>query len=216
MPITRKQLLKRALVGAIALSVPKIPALGRPDAYDTSIVRITSARTAIPSAARYEHSREQPAGLMYFDETAEWQPDLYALTAQNAHWLEDELLPRQAMAQREVGSFLLPPQTSRFFRPQDILRDEYSGENFYVSRVDHDKGRIWTEVMGKTQLSVPIINPRDELVALRESHPAPEPGELLDEADPLRRSRLLLPPAMRGTSAQRIPVYGPRPDWMND
>lgn len=164
MALTRRSVLKRALVGGGLLVFGKLP---QPNPLPaTSIVRVTSLRTAVPSAARYIGLDEQIALL---------EPDvgplmdlleagkIRAVTAQRVEWLEDELVPRYSAAHnRGFGVYKLPPSNSQYFMPQDIIRDEHSGENYHVERVDHDHGLLYTREVGWTAVSMPVIDPRPE------------------------------------------------------
>ena len=196
MALTRGELMRRALVGSAVLVMPKLPTFSSPAVEELvqgpGIVRITGARTGLPTAARYL-SVDDTIALLEPDETPlvelmrrerlGWKTDgpqgtLRAVTAQRVEWLEDELMPRWSdVAKREMspnaelGIFTLPPQSSQFFWKDDIIRDEHNGNNYLITRVDHEVGKLYVRELGFTKESAPLVSPEDELKALIENAP---------------------------------------------
>lgn len=189
MALTRAELLKRALIGGVLLQFGKLPELAPNATVSTEVVRIASARTAIPTAARYtnyEWLEDQITPNYHQQLETDAAPlttllrdhrnmddsviqSRRAVTAQRVQWLEDELMPRGSQAETDgFGMFTLPPQNAHFFMPEDIIRDSHSGENYHVSRVDYDKGILYTREVGYTPHDMPVIDPLEESRAIAE------------------------------------------------
>lgn len=181
--MNRAQLLRRCMVGGVVLAFGKLPetlaelpeaAAPAPEIAALEPSTITVMRTGIPTAARING---RPA----------------AITAQHVEWLEDEIMPEYAsnyLYPDEISTIRVPPGNQNYFKVDDIIREEDTGECMVVVAIGHKTtpGHALNQIrrgdmvlpaaagyihhaldvqyVGWTRESVPIIDPGPELAEL--------------------------------------------------
>lgn len=177
--LTRGQVLRRALVGGALITFGKLPeqvekVFGPQPA--------AAARTAIPTSARLvpvgfipgERSEGESLFLTDFAprESGEWVTreswqrvnNIVLLTAQKAEWLEP-IEGHPPVIGGEFVDAVMPPNSTRFYQVDDILRAAHNGDCYRVRAVmNHDS--LSLEHVGHTAVDCPLIDARAESAEL--------------------------------------------------
>lgn len=210
MPITRAQLLRRALVGGAVIVFGELPELAAkiPEASASGITR-----TAIPTTARmcriewledelmpgYTHEILRERGLLgpvsihsTPQESGEipWRvgnadPNLVLLTAQAVKWEKTTKgIPPVTLSENLRRAAVLPPQAGRHFTTDDIVRSSHDGDCFLV------RGKLAPDTLelqhiGFTIHDAPLTDGAAE---------AAELAKLLPHGSDTREAEILEPP----------------------
>lgn len=182
-PITRAQLLRRALVGGVVITFGELPeTLAK---LPVGTVAPAAARTAIPTTARIapfdavKWKREWEHRIFYGPrESGEWVTDatsghiqnIELLSVQKADWL-DPIEGYPPVTGDEFATAILPPGEGRFFQVGDIVRSSHNGDLRLVTGKQDD----WLGVrhIGHTDEDHPLTDARTEAAALAKLLPKP-------------------------------------------
>lgn len=182
MPISRAQLLRRALVGGVVIAFGELPELASkiPEAQAAPAL----ARTAIPVSARFEwledellpyttaELRRAPSESGSFETARDWSRppnNLVNLTAQRAEWLEPVQGHPPVMGKPNVRAVLF----GNPFATDDLLRVSHNGDVYLVTG-RHDEFSYDLRHVGHTDADAPLVDPAEELRALAKLLPDPK------------------------------------------
>lgn len=200
MPITRAQLLRRALVGGVVIAFGELPELASkiPEAQAAPVL----TRTAIPTTARmcrFEWLEDEMMPGMVDSGTTRglkqgwvplrstpqesgetaWRvgaadPNLVLLSAQKVQWEETiKGYPPMVMGEHLRKAAVLPPQAGKHFTTDDIVRSSHDGD-CYLVRGKLAPDTLELQYVGFTKDDDPLIDPRAEARALQDLMPDPK------------------------------------------
>lgn len=192
-PITRAQLLRRALVGGALITFGELPELAAkiPEAKAAPAL----ARTAIPTTARmcriewledelmpgYQEgvkgigrvpirSTPQESGEMPW-RIGNADPNLVLLSAQAVQWEEAITgYPPVILGEHLRRAAVLPPQAGRHFATDDIVRSSHDGD-CYLVRGKLAPDTLELQYIGFTKHDDPLTDPNAEAAALAKMLP---------------------------------------------